>query len=891
MIRFDANLLLSAMNARSTFQPTAPAASAESQEARRLAARKAAADRGAPWTSANAAGATEAANAARVRALLAGAALAPDGLRPARLATMSDAEQLFAAHRTIESLRLIAERAAAKSVPASEMAALQARFSRGMTEAQDMLAALSLDGVAAPLGAGADRLEQAFAQRRERSEMVTRPVHFGKLTDRASSFTPDMQFDIIARREGGDVRVTIDLAQMSQAEPTLRDVVGFVNGRLAQAGLVTRFAEVGLGKDPAAGPDAPERWGIRINGVRAEPLRFEASGGAPALYALTAEPGDRAGALVKLPANASDAPIFTERLAADATRVGPGALAVRASARGPDGAIYVVGDASGPVGSGMGLKGERDLVLSKYDSAGRRMWTRPLGASDRAEGLAIAVGADGKVAVAGALRGRLGAADGAGSGRDGVVALFEPGGKEIWTRRIASAGEDEARAVAIRADGTVIVGGRTNGDVGGGASAGGFDGFIRSFSATGEAGFMRRIGGVGEDGVTALALAGDGAILAAGMESGLAVLRKIDAAGADVWTRSTGALGPAGAVGVIAVDGASIALVGVATAQDIGVGQAPLAAASGLRDGYVAKFTDGASPALDWTSFLSGAGDESAVSASFVGGALVVAGTAREVPPGRTTAIDRAVVQAFDAASGASQWRRALGAAASAGAGVAIMADAAGRSALDAFGLPNGDLVFEDGAPLVERTALAAGDHFFVRVGENGARRRVEIGPADTLVTLTKRLNAIMGLSGAAQVSTQGPLERLTLRAQNNAAIVLERGGEGRDALGVLGLAPGQVRNIPSDPRAAARADAPRVVPLGFAADLKFSDAASAALADSQLLNVQGALQRAYNALFEPPRSAAPNRQPQQNAGPAPAVIQRQIANYQAGLARLMRGS
>ena len=81
--------------------------------------------------------------------------------------------------------------------------------------------------------------------------------------------------------------------------------------------------------------------------------------------------------------------------------VGGGAKVVTARdvATGPDGSVYVLADLSDD-GANTAVRGSRDVALIKYDSAGKLVFTQMLGAAEEANGFALAVSADGKVAVA-----------------------------------------------------------------------------------------------------------------------------------------------------------------------------------------------------------------------------------------------------------------------------------------------------------------------------------------------------------------------------------------------------------------------------------------------------------------------------------------------------------
>ena len=170
---------------------------------------------------------------------------------------------------------------------------------------------------------------------------------------------------------------------------------------------------------------------------------------------------------------------------------------VRATQAGTDGSVYVLADVTGDI-SGQSIKGERDVALLKYDSAGKLIYTRVLGASEDAKGLALAVSADGQVAVAGSVTGQLnGAADGPlNSGdspalaelSDSFVTVFNDKGEEVWTARRGSRQEDEATHVAFGANGEVYGSGRSKSSMSGATAHGGPESYIPGLGANAKGG-------------------------------------------------------------------------------------------------------------------------------------------------------------------------------------------------------------------------------------------------------------------------------------------------------------------------------------------------------------------------------------------------------------------
>jgi len=88
---------------------------------------------------------------------------------------------------------------------------------------------------------------------------------------------------------------------------------------------------------------------------------------------------------------------------------------------------------------------------------------------------ALAVDAGGNILVAGLTSGSLSGAS--AGGFDAFVRKYDPKGNELWTRQFGTAKWDEAHALAVDAGGNILVAGYTEGSLSG-ASAGSVDAFV-----------------------------------------------------------------------------------------------------------------------------------------------------------------------------------------------------------------------------------------------------------------------------------------------------------------------------------------------------------------------------------------------------------------------------
>jgi hypothetical protein len=803
-----------------------------------------------------------------------------DAQRNAGGPTRADTQQLFAAWQSVDALRGLAALAENDRTPAAERAQAAARFAESIGQVRDFLGGMRLSDVIVSTATRADQLESRFALRRGLSSFTTDVLHTGDRSAPVAAWSGDVQFTITARAGRENERIIpIDLAEMGDQPRTMNSVVTFINGKLSAAGVLTRVAAAELGRaPPSAGSTTPgpQQWGLRVNGSAVEPVIFTAAPTGPAVTVTSSVNGAaqvarlREGGPQTRPLQALGQPA---RLDTDQA----GGFTVRASAQGADGSTYLVGEATGPIDGSLAAQGQSDVVLTKMDAAGRRIWTRVLGATEAGQGFAVAVGADGRVAVAGAVAGRADPSQSSAGGRDSFVAVYDGNGREQWTRQIGSNRDDEAHSVAFGADGIVYLGGRTRS----GANAAGWDGYLQAFGVDGAAGLERRFATAADDNITAIATASDGGLILAGQEGGRATLRKVTTDGQEVWSRTSVNLG-GGAITSVQVRGDDILVAGAANdVSELGFGETALNSPGGGRDGFVMKLTDGAEPTIAWSRFIGAARADGVGAVTFHHDKVLVAGT--ETPPGAAT---RGFVAQLDLVTGDENWRQAApGNAAGAPIGIAVQND--GASVLDRFGLPQGNLAFGDSQVLTQRSALKAGDHFFIRIN-GGAQQRVEIRADDTMSTLARRLNGTLGSAGDAVAVSASAGERLRIIADPGDRIEIIRGENGRDAARVLGLNSGMVAaSAPSSRRSSTQQDAPRVLALEFNDTQRLTDAKGSGDVRRNLEAVQFKLRVAFDSLFETPADPLAQRREAAAQQPVDLRTRQQIAGYNAALARL----
>ncbi len=573
--------------------------------------------------------------------------------------------------------------------------------------------------------------------------------------------------------------------------------------------------------------------------------------------------------------------------------VGGGAsiATARAVATGSDGSVYVLADVDGDSATSA-IKGARDVALLKYDSAGKVTFTQMLGASQTASGFALAVSADGKVAVSGSVEGGL-SGTAAKGGADSFVTVFADDGEELWTARRGATANDQALAIAFGPGGQVVVSGKTEASIGGNTALGDADGYLRAYSANGAELFTRQFGTSGADAARALFVRDDGSggmeIFTGGVENNRGVVRRFTYSGTSGFvagaTRDIGYfLG--GAINTIAADGASLYVGGETGADRLTLGSSARGAVAG-KEGFVARLDAGlVSTAHDRASYLGSAQDDAVKSIAVVDGDVYAGGVTGGVLAGSGAAGAKMGFLARLDDVGDIGWVRTF---TSSGGTVTLnglAVDQSGASALDVLGLPRGVVASAQNATLTERSALRVGDE--LRIGADGQRlTTIRITASDTLASLATTINRAIGSAGRAQVVREEGVERLKITPRDGQAVRIDAGRDGRDALGALGFSPGVISTTDGGRGGL------KTYGLGLiAADLKLDSKENIARAKAEISAAISIVRQAYEHLLNPNAKALTDEEKalearRQAAGVSSDLYAAQLANYQAALSRL----
>ncbi|WP_309645853.1 hypothetical protein [Phenylobacterium sp.] len=849
----------------------------------------------------------------------------------------ADYRKLFALYQGLSTLNGVAERMNTKNLTSFEKTKIQQVFAKGLAEITAYTDNAEFDEIRLNRG------ELMASAKTKIGVPVANTDYLGGVAllkgDSSTvvpAFTGDVKFTMSIKRVNVTHNVSIDLDDMGATPRTLSNVIAHINGKLAADGLETRFASqrvpgeartITVAGKPVTLPATQDSWALKVKVDSGETVTFGAPTSAGSVYVAqsvgdpnpdgktTTNDGVTQRQLLKFQtdtttvaappqqtgeANWVDGRAWAEDLAKSVQNV-------RATTVGPDGSVYVLADVNAAV-EGQEIKGDKDVALLKYDSAGKLLYTRTLGAADQATGMALAVSADGKIAIAGSVTGGLqGAVDGPvnsgatgsfANNSDSFVTLYDAEGQEVWTQRRGARQADEATNLAFAADGTVYVAGRSKSAMPGATAIGDWDGYVQAFKAdaTGKVStlFTQSFGSTGADKPAGLVVDGTSLVVASN-ENGRAVLRRFDVSTTTPSLTATRDLGDlqGGEIAGLGIDGGQVVIAGT-TANGALSGGTVTRALSGGTDAFAARLDASLSASgSDRLAYYGGTGDDRVSSVAVAGGQVWIAGSAGTDLPGQPAVGKKdGFLTRLDLDTGAIDWSRRFTGKEGHAAPTAIAIDTQGATVLDRLGLPKGTLDFTDSAQISAMSSVRPGDQFQVQTG-GGAKKTITIENGETFTTLAAKLKRALGFQAKVETVTVEGTRRLQIKPLNDrSTIELFEGKTGKDALSLMGLTEGIIRNTTSVDGKTVPADGKAMMfGLGLPTDLNLEDQEQVNHTLAELTAAMNQIRAAYKHLqtASTPKAVLDAQKAAAAAagGKVPSYLTNQIANYQAALDRL----
>ncbi len=840
--------------------------------------------------------------------------------------TEQDNQKLFSLYSAVNSLSYLAQLAQSTTATAGQLAGLNARFQTGLSQVQQYLAGTSFNNY---------NLESATPAA---SATSTATIGFGSFTYNTQTLVANSginnplpgvsasdSFTIAVKKGAATTNVAIDLSKVS-GPLTLGNIVSYVNSQLSADGFSTRFQKTQKGGTITS--DATATYGLQVTPGGNESISLSAAS-TPALYMVgnsgnasevntTSGTGahaqvnttvaNQSGRLTKI-GDLAGAPAAIVSANQDAST---GTTTAQATAVDSSGNIYVLGNATGNIGSQIN-QGSQDVYLTKYDSAGNVVWQNLVGSAGSASGYGLALDPSGGVVISGASTADLSTNSVADGNNDSFVARYDTSGNQTWIKQIQTLATNQAGSVSVDASGNIFIGGAVSGGViGAGQTAqGGGDAYLAKFDANGNLLAENQFGTSGADQVSATATASDGSLYVACIQNGQAVVAKYtggDITAAPVWTQTLGALSSGGAIGGLAVSGNQVYVSGTTSNANLTAGgQASIASAStGGTDAFVFNLSDnGSTSTANHVSYIgTSASDKGGAMTVGPDGTIYLAGTTSGTFTGQQRSMAN-VSNAFATAihaNGSIAWTQQYGGASGQSTGAGLAVDPNGASVLDALGLPRGTINLNHSVNLSSQTTLRTGDSFQIKIDGVAPRTTtITIDAGETLNSLTTKINAQLGSVGKAAVNYTGNAEGLKITVNAGQTIDLISGPANFDALSRLGFtagtlsAPATASKTSTASTSTGTSSSTKTVPtygLGLTggisgASMDISSKTGADLARSQLLGVLSQIQNTYKTSNTPPAAATIGN----NSGTASSSTTAQLASYNMALSLLGSGN
>ncbi|MFQ5534029.1 MAG: hypothetical protein ACE5EM_04305 [Sphingomonadales bacterium] len=834
-----------------------------------------------------------------------------------------DSKKLFALFNALNDLRTIAEFAASENTTSGLFKSLDATLQRGLTEIRGFVADTTfvkpLDLV---FGTKKDHVVSQAALGRSKTEYVGSAIQVGARDDPIANLTGAEKFTISITKGATTDNIVVDLALMTDPL-SISNIGKFINDQItaiqeldSNNNLVPKFATRFNTQEVAKGQfalkiktNASEQISLsaadvtpsvvltgtkEIPGVDSVETSFvnklnDVSGVTPSFgfsrEVASALPGEEP-KIVEIDGKGLAAGTEIETIPLAETEA-------RAVATDSEGNIFVIGGTAGDVDSHFNRSDGKDVFLYKYDSAGNVLFRRLLGADAQAEGFSVAIDSKDNVIVAGKSTDNL-TATAVVDNPDSFVTKFDKAGKELFTYQVQSGSTDGAAAVSIDANDDILIAGFVDGKIDSAqTAAGGRDAFLTKLDGTkGTVTATHQFGTAGTDTAAGIAIAADGNILVASNENGRAILRKFNATtpSTAIFSVDIGALNGGDVTG-LAVDGAAVYLSGFTSNATLG--GTIVDPHSGGTDGFVTRINDaGASASVGYTSFVGSSADDRIRAVTVNNGDVFVGGHTTGSLPGETLSgkMDGFVAK-FNGTTGVRQFVDQFGAPSSNFDVNGIAFTAQGSSSLSALGLPGGKIDTSTDRSIIQQTSVRDGDQFFIQIN-GGAKRKITIEAGDSFITLANKIDRLsfLNITARSSFSKNGP--QIRIEGQRGATIDILAGPKGKDALKGLGILPTRLFDEVSttDEEEDIISQIGGIFGLELDRGLNLRSQKGAEFSAGALDLAAGIAQRAFRSLtFDPEKERLKKllETKKGSFGPPPQHLANQLANLQAGLARL----
>lgn len=828
-----------------------------------------------------------------------------------------DSRALFALYNALTALETLAQYAAEKTTSEITLPRLNLQFQSGLAEVADFISDATLDKLTLFFGKKEDDVTSGSGLGKYGATIAGSVIQTGSRGDALDGVVGNEIFTIRIEQDGAFDDITVDLSNIT-GTLNIDAIVDEMNAQIgAQSTHQSSFS---------VKYDDNYDYFIQLDGSALETVSLIPQTSDPTLIvAGTQETADADGqaAAILTTVSSIETTDALHNLSQDISGIDPdateiaqtAALAEDSDAEDVDpvttnssaggivvdsvGNVYVVGSTAGDVDGQVNTASTSDVFLTKFDTSGNVIYSRLLGANDDASAFNVTIDSDDNIIIVGQTTSDLSTGDVLDS-TDAFVSKFTSSGDLLFTYQLDTFATTDAAAVTVDAAGDIYVGGSAYGDISIDSTyAGSYDSMILKIDGiTGSLLSSQLIGGTGSEQIKDIAIASDGDILVATVEDGSGFLRKLDATdlSVEVYNVALGDLS-GGSIGAIAVDGSAIYVGGTTGDAAFDGGGSVTNTHSGGVDGFVTRIDDaGASATTNFTTFVGSTGTDNIADVVVNSGSVYVGGLTTGSINGETeTGLQDSFVAKLDGTSGSITFVEQFGTSLGTSEATSIAFSSSGSSVLDFLGLSTGILNQSETLDIETQTSARAGDFFYISV-DGAPKRRITIEAGDDFEDLARKIDrlSLRGITSESFTGENGPT--LRIKATNGSTVELFAGIGDQDALSRLGIEPTKLLasellfqldagKVGFDPE-----DLGGVFGLSLSTSFHISDKTTAQYVLTQLTNATTTIQRAFRTLsFDPVKAQLLNDA--RFKGAVPPHLQAQIANFEAGLARLQAGS
>jgi hypothetical protein len=344
----------------------------------------------------------------------------------------------------------------------------------------------------------------------------------------------------------------------------------------------------------------------------------------------------------------------------------------------------------------------------------------------------------------------------------------------------------------------------------------------------------------------------------------------------------------------LALNGGQLVVAGTTTNGALAAGTVTRAA-SGGSDAFAAQISEDLSTGpSDAIAYYGGTGDDKATALSVSGGQVWIGGQAGTDLPGQPAVGTKdGFLAQLDISTGAIVNSQRFTGRDGMATPTAIAVDTTGASILDRLGLPKGAIGGDSSQQLTAQSSLRAAEQFTISTG-SGPATKITIDAGETLDTLAMKIQRASGFEARATVTTVSGQRQLTIvPASTQMTVTLGAGPGDKNALTTLGLPEGMINLTTTTNNVIVPADGgDKIYGLGLSSTLNIDSAAQISHARALVGAAMGIIRGAYRDLVAAatPQTAASVAAANGKTGTVPAYLSAELANLQAGLARLMGG-